>query len=105
MQGSFEPDKSWLKTPKQIRSLLHHHPLLRYTSAISLIPLFLTGILTDILGSQAIFLLMGGAISLLGLFALRPALFFSEAHLPYNMRQFLGLGHWEKRIELGEKSS
>ena len=32
----------------------------------------------------------------IGMLGYKPALFFAEHHLPYNIRQFLGLGHWIK---------
>lgn len=63
---------------------------------LSLLPVFLVGLLADFFGSLSIFAGLGVVIFLLGLFALKPNLFFNEQNLPYKFRQFLGLGHWEK---------
>ncbi len=65
-------------------------------SGLSLVPVFLTGLLADIFGTMPIFIAMGGVISLMGLFALKPDFYFSEHHLPFNIKEFLGLGHWER---------
>ncbi|QQG43024.1 MAG: MFS transporter [Candidatus Daviesbacteria bacterium] len=60
------------------------------------IPVILTGALADLLGVIPIFITMGTLIFLVGLMASRPAIFFTEDHLPFKLREFLGLGHWEK---------
>lgn len=65
-------------------------------AGLSLLPVLLTGILSDIFGSMPIFIAMGGSIALIGLLALKPAFFFEKHHLPFKVREFLGLGHWEK---------
>ena len=64
-------------------------------SALSLVPVFLTGILADIFGTTPIFIGLGFLITLVGLFGLKPNLFFKEEDLSYKVREFLGLGHWE----------
>lgn len=64
-------------------------------SALSLIPVLLSGVLADIFGTTPIFIALGAVIILVGLFALKPSLFFSKQSLPYHVRQFLGLKHWE----------
>lgn len=64
-------------------------------AGLSLIPVFLAGILADIFGPTPIFAGMGVIILLIGLFVLKPSLFFSKKSLPLYMREFLGLGHWE----------
>ncbi len=64
-------------------------------SGLSLIPVLLSGILADVFGTTPIFIALGASIILLGLFGLKPSLFFQKHDLPYKMREFLGLGHWE----------
>lgn len=64
-------------------------------AGLSLIPVLLSGILADIFGAAPIFAGMGVIIILLGLFGLKPNLFFAKRELPFKMREFLGLGHWE----------
>lgn len=70
--------------------------LLSLMSGVSLVPILLAGIFSDLLGTVPIFIFMGGAIALLGLLILKPQFFFEESHLPFNFREFLGLGHWKK---------
>lgn len=65
-------------------------------SALSLVPILLSGVLADIFGTTPIFVGLGTAIILAGVFGLKPNLFFSKSELPYRIREFLGLGHWEK---------
>ncbi len=65
-------------------------------SAMTLIPVLLTGILADLFGPMPIFIAMGGTVALLGLLAIKPNFYFDEEHLPYTVREFLGLGHWKK---------
>lgn len=65
-------------------------------AGLTLIPVLFAGILADIFGVQPIFLLLGGSIALIGLFTLKPDFFFDKNHLPFRVRRFLGLGHWEK---------
>ncbi len=64
-------------------------------SGLSLIPVFVTGILADIFGTTPIFIGLGFLIILVGLFGLNPSLFFRKGELSYRVREFLGLGHWE----------
>lgn len=64
-------------------------------SALTLIPVLISGVLADIFGTTPIFVGLGVIIFLAGLFGLRPSLFFNKDQLPYNVREFLGLGHWE----------
>lgn len=65
-------------------------------SGFSLIPVLLSGVLADIFGVTPIFIGLGGIIILVGLFGLKPDLFFARDGLPFKVREFLGLGHWEK---------
>ncbi len=65
-------------------------------SGLSLIPVLLTGVLADIFGTTPIFIGLGGIIILAGLFGLNPSLFLKKESLSFHVREFLGLGHWEK---------
>lgn len=64
-------------------------------AGLSLGPVLLAGVLADIFGVNPIFLGLGIIIFLIGLFGLKPSLFFKKAHLPYRIREFLGPGHWK----------
>lgn len=64
-------------------------------SGLSLIPVFLAGILADIFGVTPIFIALGVVIILSGLFGLKPSLFLKKQQLTYRLREFLGLGHWK----------
>lgn len=65
-------------------------------SALTLLPVVLVGVLADIFGTAPIFIAIGGTVALLGFMAIKPSFYFDEEHLPYRLRQFLGLGHWRK---------
>lgn len=65
-------------------------------SALTLVPVVAVGVLADIFGTAPLFIAIGGTIALLGFMAIKPNFYFDEEHLPYKLRQFLGLGHWEK---------
>jgi MFS family permease len=65
-------------------------------SALTLLPVVLVGVLADIFGTAPIFIAIGGTVALLGFMAIKPSFYFDEEHLPYRLRQFLGLGHWKK---------
>lgn len=65
-------------------------------SALSLLPIFLAGVLSDVFGVNPIFITMGVLIIAAGLFGLKPSLFFQETDLPFRIREFLGSGHWKK---------
>lgn len=64
-------------------------------SALSLVPVFVVGILADVFGTTPIFIGLGFLVILAGLFGLSPSLFFRKRELSYRVREFLGLGHWE----------
>lgn len=64
-------------------------------SGLSLIPVALAGIFADLFGTNPIFIALGLMIIFVGLFGLKPSWFFRKRELPYKIRQFLGLGHWE----------
>lgn len=65
-------------------------------SGMTLVPILLTGILADLFGPLPIFIAVGGTIALLGFLAIRPNFYFDKDNLPFKVREFLGLGHWEK---------
>lgn len=65
-------------------------------SGLSLIPVLISGVLADIFGTMPIFMGLGAIIMMVGLFGLKPNLFFKKEDLTFNIREFLGLGHWEK---------
>lgn len=65
-------------------------------SGLSLIPVLLSGLLADAFGTTPIFIGLGITITLMGIFGLKPNLFFSKNSLSEHMKQFLGTGHWEK---------
>ncbi|MBU1000736.1 MFS transporter [Patescibacteria group bacterium] len=66
-------------------------------SALSLIPIFLTGVLSDIFGTTPIFIGLGILVILIGLFGLNPSLFFKRNDLSGRVREFLGVGHWKEK--------
>lgn len=63
---------------------------------LSLVPVLLSGILADIFGTTPIFIGLGAIILLVGIFGLKPSLFFKKERLSFRVREFLGLGHWEE---------
>lgn len=63
-------------------------------TGFSAVPVFLAGAVSDIFGASSVFFVIGVITLLLGLVASRPHLFFRENHLPFKIREFLGLGHW-----------
>lgn len=65
-------------------------------AGLSLIPVFLVGILADLFGTTPIFISIGTIIILTGLFGLNPNLFVRKDNLPLRFREFLGMGHWKK---------
>lgn len=67
-------------------------------SALTLIPVLLAGVLADNFGVGPIFTAMGGTVALLGLLAIKPDFYFNKTQLSAKMREFLGRGHWKKRI-------
>lgn len=56
----------------------------------------LAGLLAEFLGPEVIFIILAAIILPISVMARRPAVFLKETNLPYNIRQFLGLGHWGK---------
>lgn len=67
-----------------------------FMSAFALIPTILVGFLSDYFGVMPVFILTGGTVAILGFLGIKPDFFFDEKHLPFKIRQFLGLGHWQR---------
>lgn len=67
-------------------------------AALSLIPVLLAGFLSDLFGVTPIFIGLGIVIMLCALLGLKPSFFFPEKTLPLKFKEFLGLGHWEKKV-------
>ncbi len=65
-------------------------------TAFSAIPIALSGVLSDLFGVTPIFLGAGVVILIVGLIATHPNLLFNEKNLPFRVREFLGLGHWQR---------
>jgi len=65
-------------------------------SGLTLIPVLLSGILADVFGTTPIFIGLGTIILLAGIFGINPSLFFKKEWLSFRVREFLGLGHWER---------
>lgn len=66
-------------------------------SGLSLVPIFLAGVLSDIFGTTPIFIGLGILVISVGLFGLSPSLFFRKSDLSDRVREFLGVGHWEDK--------
>ncbi len=66
-------------------------------SGLALIPVLIAGVSADIFGTTPIFIALGFLTILLGVFGLKPSLFFKEESLSFRVREFLGLGHWEDK--------
>lgn len=82
-------------TPEQLRGKVFS-VLAVVMQGLSLVPVFFAGVLADLFGTLPLLLILGAVTVLIGLFALRPNFYFEEKHLPFKLREFLGLGHWEK---------
>ncbi len=67
-------------------------------NAFAAIPVILAGVLSDLFGVRPIFIGVGIVIFIIGVLALKPSLFFDKDHLPLTIREFLGLGHWERDV-------
>lgn len=66
-------------------------------SGLSLVPIIVSGVLADLFGTTPIFIGLGVTIFLIGLFGLNPSIFFKKEYLSFRVREFLGLGHWERK--------
>ncbi len=56
----------------------------------------IAGIVADLFGATTVFLILAAGILPLGILARHPAIFLKEHFLPYRVREFLGLGHWDR---------
>lgn len=65
-------------------------------NAFASFPVLIAGGLADILGETKVFMGLGAIIFAVGIFALRPEVFFAKEYLPFKVREFLGLGHWKR---------
>lgn len=67
-----------------------------FMTSVAAIPIILAGFLSDRFGVTPIFLGLGIVALIIGIVAFRPATFLKEQQIPYRIREFLGLGHWQK---------
>lgn len=58
----------------------------------------LAGGLADLFGATVVFIGLGVIILFLGILAAQPGLFFRKNHLPQKIKEFLGLGHWQRVV-------
>lgn len=65
-------------------------------TAFAALPVVVAGVLSDLFGTTPIFIFLGITVFIIGIISFRPHIFFSERHLPFRLRQFLGLGHWKR---------
>ncbi len=65
-------------------------------NAFAAIPVILAGALADLFGAPAVFITMGIVVFIIGTISIKPNFFFKENFLPFRLKEFLGLGHWEK---------
>lgn len=80
-------------TAKNIRGKIFA-VLFTLMNAFAALTVLLAGGLADLVGETKVFMGLGILILIVGIFALKPETFFAEKHLPYKVREFLGLGHW-----------
>lgn len=81
-------------TPEEIRGKVFS-VLGVVMQGLTLIPVFLVGVLADFFGTLAVFIIMGLIIIIMGHLILRPNFYFNKNQLPLKLREFLGEGHWE----------
>lgn len=81
-------------TPEEIRGKVFS-VLGVVMQGLSLIPVFLVGVLADLFGTLVIFMVIGLTIMLMGHLILKPNFYFNKNQLPFKLREFLGEGHWE----------
>jgi MFS family permease len=62
------------------------------------IPVALAGVFSDLFGVRPIFISLGTLVFIIGILAMKPAIFIGESLLPFGIKEFLGLGHWEKHV-------
>lgn len=69
-------------------------------TSFAALPAILAGWLADLFGAASILSALGVIVLVVGLLARFPDFFFQENHLPKRIREFLGLGHWDKGTNL-----
>lgn len=84
-------------TPKEIRGKIFA-VLAVLMNTFALFPILLAGVIADVFGVIPVFISLGIIIFCIGILALRPSLIFAERYLPYPLREFLGLSHWERDV-------
>lgn len=65
-------------------------------STFATIPVLLAGSLSDLIGVTPVLAGAGIIVLIIGLVGHKPSIFFQKDHLPFKLREFLGLGHWER---------
>jgi len=66
-------------------------------NAFALLPVVLAGGLADLFGVVPIYITLGIIIFIIGIIALKPEIFLPEKYIPYSIREFLGLEHWDRK--------
>lgn len=82
-------------TPEKLRGKIFAVLAVIMTS-FSAAPVILAGGMADLFGTTPVFITLGVVTFFMGLLASRPSWFFEKGHLPFRVREFLGLGHWER---------
>ncbi|MDO8638880.1 MAG: MFS transporter [Candidatus Daviesbacteria bacterium] len=72
-------------------------------TAFSAITAVLSGVLSDIFGVLPLLISLGVLIIGIGYLVIHPQSLFKEHWLPFSMKEFLGLEHWE-RVDVSQKS-
>ncbi|MDO8639105.1 MAG: MFS transporter [Candidatus Daviesbacteria bacterium] len=72
-------------------------------TSFSAIMAVLAGFLSDIFGVTPLLMFLGILIMVIGYLAMHPQIFLRENWLPFSVKEFLGLGHWE-RVDVSQKS-
>ncbi len=60
-------------------------------SSFSLIPVLISGILADLIGTPLLLIILGITVFILGFFSLKPKLLYKSHHLPKSLKIFLGI--------------
>ena len=81
-------------TPARLRGKIFA-VLAVFMAGFASLPVIIAGGLADFFGVIPVMVGLGLVIILIGLLGYKPASFLAEGHLPYKLREFLGLGHWE----------
>ena len=68
-------------------------------TSFSAVMAVLAGVLSDIFGVIPLLIFLGILIMVIGYLVMHPQIFLRENWLPFSVKEFLGLGHWEKNQE------